>query len=265
MNKNNALLGLLEMKKQGEKIACLTAYDATFARVLENAGVDMVLVGDSLGMVLQGAKDTLNVTMDNMVYHTRLVSKGLDNTLLATDMPNNSYDDADSALINARRLIEEGGADMVKLEGGSEILEQVRSLRDAGIEVCGHLGLQPQSVNKYGGYKVQGRNEEDAKRILEDALKLEELGVKMIVLECIPRTLAAKIARATTIPIIGIGAGAECDGQILVLYDVIGISGYIPKMANDFLKNSGSIDNAVRSYVESVKAGTFPTIQQSFN
>jgi len=264
VSKENALSHLMEMKQLGEKIACMTAYDATFARLLENAGVDVVLVGDSLGMVLQGAKDTLNVTMDNMVYHTSMVSKGLSDTLLVSDLPNDSYKDADSALANARRLTEEGGADMIKLEGGREILEQIRAIRDAGIEICGHLGLQPQSIRKYGGYKVQGRNEEDAERILEDALKLEELGVKMIVLECIPRTLAAEITRATSIPIIGIGAGSECDGQILVLYDVIGISGYIPKMANDFLKGSDSIENAVRSYVESVKAGTFPTIEQSF-
>jgi 3-methyl-2-oxobutanoate hydroxymethyltransferase len=252
------------MKKKGEKIACLTAYDATFASILENAGVDVVLVGDSLGMVLQGAKDTLTVSMDDMVYHTRMVSIGLDKTLLISDMPNNSYNDVDSAVINARRLIEEGGADVVKLEGGREVMDQVRALCDAGIAVCGHLGLQPQSVHKYGGYKVQGRNREDAEVILEDAIALQELGVQMIVLECIPRKLAAEVTHATKIPIIGIGAGNECDGQILVLYDVIGISGYIPKMANDFLQNSGSIHNAILAYVEAVKAGTFPTREQSF-
>ena len=264
MNEKKSLSYILEMKNRGEKIACLTAYDATFARLLENAGVDVVLVGDSLGMVLQGAKDTLNVSMDDMVYHTRMASAGLEKTWLVSDLPYNSYNDKDSALVNARRLIEDGNADMVKLEGGREIMEQIRAIRDADIEVCGHLGLQPQSVNKYGGYKVQGRNEEDAKRIREDALMLEELGVKMIVLECIPRTLAAEISRETNIPIIGIGAGSECDGQILVLYDVIGISGYIPKMANDFLKSSGSIRNAIQNYVEAVKDGSFPTREQSF-
>lgn len=256
---------LRDMKKANQKIVCLTAYDASFSRLLEQAGVDVVLVGDSLGMVLQGATDTLKVTMQDMIYHTRLVSKGLQQTLLVADMPVNSYADPDQTLHNARRLITEGGAAMVKLEGGREILEQISALNRHGVAICGHLGLQPQSVHKYGGYKVQGRNSADAERILADAMALEQAGVNMVVLECIPRTLAAKISAALSIPTIGIGAGPDCDGQVLVLYDVIGISGYIPKMANDFLQQGGNISNAVKQYVQAVRSGAFPTAAQSFD
>lgn len=256
---------LQDMKRSRQKIACLTAYDASFSRVLEQAGIDVVLVGDSLGMVLQGEANTLKVTMEDMIYHTRLASKGLQHTLLVADMPVNSYANPELALSNANRLISESGAAMVKLEGGSEILQQIHKLQQSGIATCGHLGLQPQSVQKYGGYKVQGRNSRDAERILADAVALEQAGVSMIVLECIPRSLAAKISAAISIPTIGIGAGPDCDGQILVLYDVIGISGYIPKMANDFLQQGGNLGTAVRQYIQAVKTGTFPTAAQSFD
>jgi len=258
-------LRIQALKMREEKIACLTAYDASFARILESEKIDAVLVGDSLGMVLQGEKDTLNVSMEDMLYHTRMVSKGLEHTLLISDMPNNSYASPDLALTNARRLLSESGADMVKLEGGGEILEQILKLRDQDIAVCGHLGLQPQSVYKYGGYKVQGRNQEDADRIFDDARTLEDAGVKMLVLECIPRELARRITEAVDMPTIGIGAGIHCDGQILVLYDVLGVSGYIPKMANDFLKHGGDIRGAVRGYIQAVKSGVFPADEQSFN
>lgn len=264
MKNSVAISRLMEMKQNREKIACLTAYDASFARLLENQGVDMVLVGDSLGMVLHGEVDTLNVSMEDMIYHTRIVRKGIEHTLLASDMPNESYNNPDSVLENARRLMNEGGADMVKLEGGREVLEQIEALVREDIAVCGHLGLQPQSVHKYGGYKVQGRKQEEAERMLEDARLLEQAGVKMIVLECIPRKLAAKITDAISIPTIGIGAGVECDGQILVIYDVIGLSPYIPKMANNFLKDNGNIDEAVKNYIDAVKSGAFPSISQSF-
>ncbi|MEX2353986.1 MAG: 3-methyl-2-oxobutanoate hydroxymethyltransferase, partial [Gammaproteobacteria bacterium] len=241
MKKTVSASFLSERKQRKEKLACLTAYDASFARILEEEGIDVVLVGDSLGMVLQGESDTLSVSMEDMIYHTRLVSRGLEHTLLIADMPCGSYDTPELALNNGLRLIREGGADMVKLEGGREILDQLALLRDNGIAVCGHLGLQPQSVHKYGGYKVQGRDKQQADRIFEDALRLEQAGVGMIVLECIPRQLAARITAAVSIPVTGIGAGINCDGQILVLYDVIGVSAYIPKMANDFLQQGGSI------------------------
>ncbi len=265
MNTTDRLARIREMKKAANKIACLTAYDASFARLLEQAGIDVVLVGDSLGMVLQGGTDTLQVSMEDMVYHSIMVRRGLKHTLLIADMPYNSYTDPVQALANARLLVEQAGADMVKLEGGSEILEQIRTLCGAGIAVCGHLGLQPQSVHKYGGYKVQGRSSGDADRILADALALERAGVTMLVLECIPRQLAVRITRALSIPTIGIGAGPDCDGQILVIYDVIGISGYIPKMANDFLGQGGNILNAVTQYVAAVRTGQFPTAAQSFD
>jgi 3-methyl-2-oxobutanoate hydroxymethyltransferase len=264
MKNPDAITRLADMKQSGEKIACLTAYDASFARLLENTGIDVVLVGDSLGMVLQGQADTLSVTMDDMIYHTKLVRAGMQHSLLAADMPVNSYLDPDMTVNNANRLLVEGGAEMVKLEGGQDIIEQIKALRDADIAVCGHLGLQPQSVKKYGGYKVQGREQEDSERILEDAVALEEAGVKMIVLECIPMQLADEITRSISIPTIGIGAGVNCDGQILVIYDVIGLSGYIPKMANNFLSNSGDINSAVKAYIQAVKSKTFPTKAQSF-
>ncbi|NNE37169.1 MAG: 3-methyl-2-oxobutanoate hydroxymethyltransferase [Gammaproteobacteria bacterium] len=264
MKNSSAITRILDMKQSGEKIACLTAYDASFSRLLESCGIDMVLVGDSLGMVLQGEKDTLAVTLEDMIYHTRMVRQGIQQTLLAVDMPVDSYLDPQMTVDNANRLLDEGGADMVKLEGGRDILGQVKALSAADIAICGHLGLQPQSVVKYGGYKVQGRNQDDADRILEDAVALEQAGVKMIVLECIPMQLAEAITQAISIPTIGIGAGVNCDGQILVIYDVIGLSGYIPKMANNFLSSGGDINTAINDYIEAVKSGKFPTNAQSF-
>jgi len=255
---------LIKMKERGEKIACLTVYDAGFAKVLDNVGVDVLLVGDSLGMVLHGESDTLQVTVDDMVYHTKIAKKGIDRSLLVADMPSNSYSNVKQALKTAERLVE-AGAEVVKLEGGSEVLEIITSIHSRGFLVCGHLGLQPQSIELYGGYKVQGKNQEDAERILNDAKALEQAGVLMIVLECIPQQLAEKISLAISIPTIGIGAGIHCDGQVLVLYDLIGVSGYIPRMACDFLSNNGSIKNAVSEYVRAVKAREFPTAEQSFN
>jgi len=264
MNADKPLRHPLQMKEKREKIACLTVYDAAFARILESEGIDLLLVGDSLGMVLHGDQDTLQVSMEDMIYHTRIVSRAIKRTPLIADMPYRSYTEPGQALINARRLLQEGGADMVKLEGGGEILEVVTALAESGIAVCGHLGLQPQSVHEYGGYKVQGRRQEDAVRIYNDALMLQDAGVKMIVLECIPSNLAGRITEAISIPTIGIGAGTACDGQVLVLYDVLGISAYIPKMARDFLAESGSIRGAVRNYIRSVKSGTFPSDEQTF-
>jgi 3-methyl-2-oxobutanoate hydroxymethyltransferase len=255
---------LQAMKAAGEKIACLTAYDAGFARVVDAAGMDLILVGDSLGMVVQGEADTLKVSMDEMVYHTRVVRRGVTRALLVTDMPRYSYDTPEQALANARRLLE-AGAEMVKLEGAGEKLEAVRCLRREDIEVCGHLGLQPQSVEEYGGFKVQGRDPDTAARIHADALALEAAGAALLVLECIPRDLARRISRDLTIPTIGIGAGVDCDGQILVLHDALGISVYIPRMANDFLRQGGSIHGAVADYIDAVKTGAFPGAEHSFD
>ncbi len=251
MKRKITLPDLQTMKSAGVKIACLTAYDATFARVIDEAGMDVILVGDSLGMVVQGGENTLNVTMDDMIYHTRLVRQGVERALLVADMPNHSYDTPELALENARRFVEEAGAEMIKLEGGTKVIETIRCLLKHS-----HLGLQPQSIEEYGGYRVQGRDTEGAQCICDDALALESAGAAMLVLECIPRDLARRVSGSLSIPTIGIGAGADCDGQVLVLYDVLGISSYIPKMANDFLKQGGSIRGAIDTFIQAVKDGT---------
>lgn len=256
---------LQAMKKHGEKIVSLTAYDASFARVLDAAGIEIILVGDSLGMVLQGAQDTLKVSMEDMVYHSRLVSRGVERALIVSDLPYKSYACIEAAALNARRLLDAGRADVVKLEGADEpTLHIIKHLAGQGIPVCGHVGLQPQSVEKYGGYKVQGREAAAARRILQEAKALEAAGAIMIVLECIPVALANQITAAVALPTIGIGAGPGCDGQVLVLYDVLGISQRIPKMAKDFLSEQKSIFAAVQHYCSAVKSGTFPDTEHSF-
>jgi len=256
---------LMQMKQDGEKIAVLTSYDASFTRLLERAGVDVILVGDSLGMVIQGQESTLPVGVDEMVYHSRCVARGRSAALLVADMPFMSYSSSEQALSTAGRLMKDGGAHMVKLEGGATQLETVRQLTANGIPVCAHLGLLPQSVHRLGGYRVQGKDRASADIMREDALALQEAGAQMVVLECVPAALAGEISRALQIPVIGIGAGIECDGQVLVLYDMLGItSGSMPRFVKNFLESSGSIEMALRSYVEAVKSGTFPTPEQSF-
>ncbi|MCB1762146.1 MAG: 3-methyl-2-oxobutanoate hydroxymethyltransferase [Gammaproteobacteria bacterium] len=256
---------LVQMKKEGEKITMLTSYDASFTRVLEAAGVDSILVGDSLGMVIQGEESTLPVSVDDMVYHTRCVARGRREALLIADMPFMSYSTPDQALHTASRLMKDGGAHMVKLEGGATQLETVRQLTMNGIPVCAHLGLQPQSVHKLGGYRVQGKDEETAREIKEDAMALEAAGAQMLVLECVPKMLAAEISRILTIPVIGIGAGVDCDGQVLVVYDMLGISsGRRPRFVKDFLPEAGSIPAAISAYVQAVKERRFPTEEHSF-
>ena len=255
---------LQKMKQAGEKIAALTAYDTSFAGILDAAGVDIALVGDSLGMVLQGQEDTLNVTMEDMIYHGSLVSRACRRALVVVDMPYQSYDTATAACENARRLVREGGAGVVKLEGGEEQAQTVTYLVEQGIPVCGHVGMQPQSVREYGGFKVQGRDQEQAQRIMAGARALQTAGACMVVLECIPATLAARISKDLTIPTIGIGAGVHCDGQVLVIYDMLGISPYSPHMAKNFLAESGSVAAAIQEYARAVKAGEFPGSEHSF-
>ena len=257
---------LIQMKQQGEKIAVLTSYDASFTQLIEAAGADVILVGDSLGMVIQGQESTLPVRVDDMVYHTRCVARARRNSLLIADMPFMSYSSSEQALGTAGRLMKEGGAQMVKLEGGATQLEAVSQLTDNGIPVCAHLGLLPQSVHKLGGYRVQGNDEESAGIMKEDALALEAAGAQMLVLECIPEGLAEDISRSLGIPVIGIGAGVGCDGQVLVLYDMLGITpGKRPRFVKDFLRGSGSIAAALKAYVKAVKEGGFPTAEQSFH
>jgi 3-methyl-2-oxobutanoate hydroxymethyltransferase len=264
MNQKTGIAGLRAMKQADEKVACLTAYDAGFARLVDEAGMDLILVGDSLGMVVQGGSDTLSVSMADMIYHTRLARRGVNRAVLAADMPYHSYDSTPQALDNAAQLMD-AGAEMVKLEGAGAVLDVIRGLVDKGIPVCGHLGLQPQSIQEYGGYKVQGRDADDAERIYNDALAVEAAGADLLVLECIPRSLAARISHALLLPVIGIGAGADCDGQILVLHDILGISSYIPRMANDFLQQGGSIRGAIAAYVQAVRSGEFPGADHSFD
>ncbi len=257
----------LHAKKQaGEKIVCLTAYDASFAQVLDQAGVDVVLVGDSLGMVVQGHETTLPVTVSDMLYHSKAVSSGLSRALLMVDMPYLSYTSTQQALENAGQFMKQANAQMVKLEGGAEQAEIVSRLAQHGIPVCAHLGLQPQRVHKLGGYRVQGREQAQADAMLTEAQQLEQAGADVMLLECVPQALAENITNALSIPVIGIGAGAACDGQILVLYDILGISkGRIPRFSHNFMTDAGSIEAAVRAYADAVKNGQFPGNEHVFS
>ena len=251
-------------KEQGQKITCLTAYDASMAKILDQSGVDAILIGDSLGMVVQGGENTRSVSINDMIYHTSIVSDSSSNALVIADMPFASYDSSDDALKNAKALID-SGARMVKIEGGSEHSDVIKTLISNNINICGHLGLQPQLVIKSDDYKVQGRDENSAQTILNNALLLESLGVSVLVLECIPSDLAKSISEKLTIPTIGIGAGVHCDGQVLVSYDMLGITtGKQPRFVRNFLSNQISISGAVESFVAEVKEGMFPSESESY-
>ncbi len=250
---------LAKMKRDREKFAVLTAYDASFAALLEAAGVEIILVGDSLGMVIQGQRTTVPVTMEDMIYHTRSVARGCRTALLMADMPFASYATVEQAVRNAARLMQEGGAHMVKLEGGGVLVETVRQLSRNGIPVCAHLGLLPQSVHKLGGYKVQGREQVAARQIIDEALALQEAGADVALVECIPAELTARLTEALAIPLIGIGAGPSCDAQVLVSYDMLGITpGRRPKFSKNFLTGHDNLQAAVEAYVRAVKSGEFP-------
>jgi len=255
---------LRELKAAGKKFTCLTAYDATFSSLISGAGVEVMLVGDSLGMVLQGHDSTLPVTMQDMIYHVAAVSKGNQGALIMADMPFMSYATPEQAMHNATLLMQ-AGAHMVKLEGGAWLCETIRLLSERGIPVCAHLGLTPQSVNKLGGYKVQGRNEHQAEQMLEDAVALESAGADIILLECVPSPLAERITLAVDAPVIGIGAGKGTDAQVLVIYDLLGIStGRRPKFVKNFMTEADTIEQAVQHYVGAVKDGSFPSEEHSF-
>jgi 3-methyl-2-oxobutanoate hydroxymethyltransferase len=256
---------LLRLKERGEKISCVTSYDASFTRLLEEAGVEVLLVGDSLGMVVQGHDSTLPVRMADMIYHTACVARAGHSALRIVDMPFMSYSSVERALGNAGRLMR-AGAQVVKLEGGREVADVVRALTQNGIPVCAHLGLTPQSVHQLGGYRVQGRDAQSAGRLLEDARTLEDSGASVLVLECIPAELARQVSQSLRIPTIGIGAGPDCDGQVLVLYDLLGITpGKRPSFSHNFLEGSEDIPSALRAYVAAVKAGRFPAPEHSFS
>jgi 3-methyl-2-oxobutanoate hydroxymethyltransferase len=256
---------LARMKRDGEKIAVLTAYDASFAGLLESAGVEVILVGDSLGNVVQGRKTTVPVTIDDMVYHTRAVTRGCSRPLVMADLPFMTYATAQQTLDNAARLMREGEAHMVKLEAGMLHLDAIRALVGNGIPVCGHLGLTPQSVHKMGGYRVQGREQAAADRMLEEALEQQAAGIDLLVVECIPSELGRRITDALDIPVIGIGAGPHCDAQVLVLYDMIGVTrGHRPSFSKNFMDGQGQIEDAVRNFVSAVKSGSFPAPEHCF-
>ncbi|HEY8084759.1 MAG TPA: 3-methyl-2-oxobutanoate hydroxymethyltransferase [Methylophilaceae bacterium] len=258
----NALSTLQAMKQRGKKIAMLTCYDASFAAMMETAGVDVLLVGDMLGVVIQGATGTQNVTMQDMQYHTRSVAAGSKTLPVIADLPYASDSSPVLALAHAKQLIA-AGADMVKLEGGKP--EIVRHLVANNIPVCGHLGFTPQSINSSGTYPVQGRDAASAQQILEDALAMQQAGMSLLVLSMMPANVAADITRKLDIPTIGIGAGKDCDGQVLVLYDMLGISpGKLTKYSRDFMADSGSIKDALVAYVVAVKASSFPDTEHSF-
>ncbi len=257
---------LLQMKQAGEKIACMTAYDYSFASLLDRNGMDLVMVGDSLGMVIQGNEHTLPVTLNDMVYHSRCVAKGIKRAIIVTDLPFMSYQESpEQALKSAGKLMKKGDAHMVKLEGGAVMVETVRFLVERGVPVCAHIGLTPQSVHQLGGYKVQGKDKAAAEILASDAVALQEAGAGAIVLEAVPATLAKTVSGLLTIPTIGIGAGVDCDGQVLVLQDALGLyPDHSPKFAKNFLQGTDSIDQAIQNYVDQVKAQKFPAAEHSF-
>ena len=257
---------LRKMKQAGERIASLTAYDYSFARLLEAAAVDVVLIGDSLGNVIQGQATTVPVTLDEMVYRTRCVARGLQRALLLADLPFLSYQESpQQALRSAGRLMKEGLAHMVKLEGGAPMAPTVEFLVARGVPVCGHLGLTPQSVHQLGGYKVQGRGEVAAQRLRDDALALQQAGAALLVLEAVPRALAAQVTRELDIPTIGIGAGVECDGQVLVLQDALGMNPAPARFVRNFLVGHDDLGAAIAAYVRAVKDGSFPAAEHGYD
>ena len=260
------ILDIKKMKIQGEKITVLTAYDYGMASILDESDIDIILVGDSLGMVVLGYDTTLPVTMEDMLHHTKAVSRAAQNALIVADMPFLSYQiSPTTALANAGRFLQEANAQAVKLEGGREYAEIVQKITSAGIPVMAHLGLTPQSIHQIGGYKVQGKKEDAARKIVEDAKILEEAGAFSLVLECIPEGLASEITHSLTIPTIGIGAGVNCDGQVLVINDMLGIyERFTPKHVKKYANLNLEIKKAVKTYIAEVKHGTFPDSEHSF-
>ena len=255
-----------QAKENGEKLTMLTAYDYSTAKMIDEAGIDSILVGDSLGMVFLGYPDTLSVTMEDMIHHTKAVTRGAKEAFVVADMPFMSYQTSVyDAVVNAGRLIKEGHAHAVKLEGGMEVCEQIRAIVRASIPVCAHIGLTPQSINAFGGFSVQGKGEEAAKRLIEEAKAVEEAGAFAVVLECVPEALATLITQQISIPTIGIGAGAGCDGQVLVYQDMLGLySDFVPKFVKQFKKLDSEMKDGFRAYREEVRAGLFPAKEHTF-
>lgn len=259
------LIKLKKMKSYGEKIAMMTCYDATFAHECSIAGIDILLVGDTLGMILQGHDSTLSVTLNDMVYHTASVKRGNSGSFIIADLSFMTYSSVEDALKSSGRLMQVG-AQMVKLEGGEWLCESVRQLTRNGIPVCMHIGLTPQSVNVFGGFKVQGRGKKQAQQLVDTVVMLEEAGAAMILVESVPASLGKAISKAVTVPVIGIGAGADTDGQVLVLHDTLGlnITGLTPKFVRNFMTGQDSIQGAIKSYINSVKNGSFPSAEHCY-
>jgi 3-methyl-2-oxobutanoate hydroxymethyltransferase len=254
---------LQKMKSQGEKFVCITAYDATFARIISEAGAETILVGDSLGMVLQGHESTIPVAIGDMAYHTRCVTRGNPHSLVISDMPFMSYATPEEALVNATLLMQ-AGAQMVKLEGGTWLSDTISMLVERGIPVCAHLGLTPQSVNTFGGFKVQGRTPKEAKSILADAVEIKDAGASLLVLECIPAKLGTDISAKLDIPVIGIGAGAGTDGQVLVMHDLLGLSEHTARFVQNFMDGQATIQGGLKAFVDAVKAGDYPQDEHTY-
>ena len=258
--------GIIKMKHQGKKITCLTAYDYSLARILDDAGVDVILVGDSVGSVIQGQPNTLAVTMDEMIYHTRIVARGCKRALVVGDMPFLSFQvGTEQALRNAGRFLQEAGAEAIKLEGGVSMSDTIAAIVNAGIPVMGHVGLTPQSVHQFGGYKIQGREKGQHEIIIGDALAVQEAGAFAIVVEGVPTALAKEITERVTIPTIGIGAGIHCDGQVLVLHDMLGLfDDFTPKFVKRYADIKGSVSAAVKNFIDEVRDRKFPGEEHSF-
>lgn len=255
-----------KMKEEGKKIAMLTCYDYSTAKLMDEAGVDMILVGDSLGNTMLGYEDTISVTMEDMIHHCAAVARGAKNPLLVCDMPFMSYQTSVyDAVVNAGRLMKEGRAQMVKLEGGKEVCPQIEAIVKASIPVCAHIGLTPQSINAFGGFKVQGRTEAAAQKLLDDARAVEAAGASVLVMECVPAKLAERVSQMLTIPTIGIGAGAGCDGQVLVYQDMLGMfTDYVPKFVKQFANVGEVMRNAFADYLKEVKDGSFPDESRTY-
>lgn len=263
---NNTVSTFQEAKEKGEKLTMLTAYDYSTAKLMDEAGINGILVGDSLGNVILGYEDTISVTMEDMIHHGAAVARGAKNSLVVVDMPFMSYQTSVyDAVVNAGRLMKEGRANAVKLEGGATVAKQIKAITDAGIPVMAHLGLTPQSINIFGGNKVQGKSEDAAKKLIEDALAVQEAGAFSVVLECIPAKLASIITEKLTIPTIGIGAGSGCDGQILVYQDMLGMfSDYVPKFVKRFADVGTVMKEAFEAYSQEVCSGTYPAEEHTF-
>lgn len=262
----NTVLTFQQAKDNGEKLTMLTAYDYSTAKLIDESGINSILVGDSLGNVMLGYEDTISVTMEDMIHHSAAVARGAKNALVICDMPFMSYQTSVyDAVVNAGRLMKEGRAGAVKLEGGIEVCPQIKAIVDAGIPVCAHLGLTPQSINAFGGFKVQGKTEATAKKLLEDAQAVEEAGAFAVVLECVPAALAELVTKKVSIPTIGIGAGNVCDGQVLVYQDMLGMfSDFTPKFVKRFADIGSVMKEAFKAYDAEVKAGSFPSREHMY-